>query len=351
MDKVFTIQYLRALAALAVVGIHASNRVEAALPVPVHQALSLGHAGVDLFFVISGFIMWGIGRSRAGEPGDFLLRRFVRVAPPYWIATLAWVGLVLLIGYDWIKLDAGHVLKSLAFLPHESPTFPGRVWPVLIPGWTLTYEMFFYLIFAATLLLAAPLRLGALVAVFAGLVALGAALAPQSAWATTFTSPLLLEFLGGALVAELWARRPGGALRNGAVLLAGLVLLAMLGPGVSAEDPWQRSLGFGVPAVLIVSGAAGLGPFLARRPLAERLGDASYAIYLFHTFVVVAMGQAWLMLPALHGALSALLFVALALVLASGLGVVLHLAVERPLQRWLMRHLSGKAQGGRALAP
>ena len=158
MTRIYTLQYLRALAALAVVALHGANRVADALPAALASVLALGHAGVDLFFVISGFIMWSIARDAAISPATFLARRIIRVAPPYWIATLVWVGLVSAIGYDWITVTAEHTFLSLGFVPHFSPTFWDRVWPVVMPDWTLNYEMFFYLVFAGTLLAGRHLR-------------------------------------------------------------------------------------------------------------------------------------------------------------------------------------------------
>jgi exopolysaccharide production protein ExoZ len=336
MDRIYTLQYLRAVAALAVVALHASERVHALLPSVLSSLLALGHSGVDLFFAISGFIMWSIACKAPTDPADFLLRRVIRVAPPYWIATLAWVAFVLIMGYDWIAVDVNHVLTSLAFIPQFSPTYPDRIWPVLVPGWTLTYEMFFYLLLSAILLMTVRLRLVFLTGLLVGLVALGLLAAPGPAWAIVSTSPLLLEFLGGCFAAELWMRRPGGVVRNGAMLATGVGLLAVFGHSVDPGVLWSRALGYGVPAILIVSGAVGLGRHVPRVSLLERLGDASYTIYLFHLFIVMLLDGVWQRLPALHGAGTAILFVLLTLVLASAVGLWIFRLVEFPLQRRLI---------------
>lgn len=335
MHKIHTIQYLRALAALAVVALHASNRVGADLPAGAGGWFGLGHAGVDLFFVISGFIMWSIGRDTRHGPAGFMLRRAIRVAPPYWIATLTWVLLAAGAGLSWVDLSAPHVLKSLAFVPHYNPEFPDRIWPVLVPGWTLSYEMFFYLVFACALALSAVWRLPALVAALLLLTLAGVVLGPERAWLVVYTSPLLLEFLGGCLVAELWRRAPGGAGRNLLVTGLGVVLLLVLGPGVSSEDLWARTLGFGLPAILLVSGCAGLDRHLRPVALPERLGDASYAIYLFHIPVLTLVHAFWARLPGTEGTGAALGFVVLFLVLMSGIGLWLFRYLERPMQRRL----------------
>jgi exopolysaccharide production protein ExoZ len=346
MGRIHSIQYLRALAALVVVMLHASRRVEPALPAGLADGLLIGHAGVDLFFVISGFFMWTIGRDAA--PAEFLLRRAIRVVPLYWIATLAWLALIWAAGLAWVVVTPEHVALSLAFIPHLSPSFPGEIWPLLIPGWTLTYEMFFYAAFACTLLAFPPWRLAVLASLLGGLVLLGVLSEPGQAWAMTYTSPLLLEFLGGCLVAEIWCRNPGGLPRNLAVLAAGLLLLA-LGPAPDASQPWSRTLGFGLPALCIVSAAAGLSHRLPRLPSLERLGDASYAIYLFHTLFLQGMTAVWLRLPALHGPVTAVLFIVAALALSSVLGLMIHRHVERPLQRQLTATLMTRMRRAHAL--
>ncbi|GAA6210039.1 acyltransferase [Cognatishimia sp. WU-CL00825] len=335
MNRVYTIQYLRALAALAVVALHAGKRVQEALPDMVTTGLSLGHAGVDLFFVISGFIMWSISHNKPSDPIGFLLRRLIRIAPPYWVAILVWVAVVSVLNYNWITVTTPHVLGSLAFFPHYSPTFETRIWPVLVPGWTLTYEMFFYLVFAAALLVATKQRLGLLVALFLGLVGAGFWLDPNQAWAVTYTSPLLLEFLGGCLIAELWKRRPGSVARNLLLLLAGFGLLITFGTHVDDADLAHRALVFGGPAVLITLGAVGLGRRVPHLPWLERLGDASYAIYLFHLFLLVPMGEAWTRLPGLHSTPAAFGFIVLTLVLVCFMGLAIYKYGEHPLQKTL----------------
>ncbi|MBE9637071.1 acyltransferase family protein [Salipiger mangrovisoli] len=336
MKRIHSIQYLRAIAALSVVALHTGKRAGESLPGPVHDALPLGNAGVDLFFVISGFIMWSISRRSESDPVDFLLRRAVRVAPTYWIATLAWVAFVTLVGYSWITVTLPHLLRSLAFVPHYSPTFPDEVWPVLVPGWTLTFEMFFYAMFAATLLIPDRLRLGALPLAMGCLVLLGFALQPQAAWAKTYTSPLLLEFVGGCLVAALWSRAPGGMARNVCVLAAGVAILCLFGLDVDVRDHLHRTVIYGSASVLIVSGFAGLGDALPKMPLLERLGDASYSIYVFHMLMVLPLAELWQrndVLP--KTGLTAVLFVLVTMFVVCSAGLWLFRTVETPLNRTL----------------
>src|SRR5262249_43868408 len=125
MEKLYGIQYLRALAALGVVAFHAAERTGG--------AFVIGAAGVDIFFVVSGFIMMVIAERRPVTPKRFIRERFERIAPAYWIATAVMVigGLAGL--FPNLTLTVSHVLGSLFFVPHRSPN-GGEIWPVLVQG-------------------------------------------------------------------------------------------------------------------------------------------------------------------------------------------------------------------------
>lgn len=336
--RVRSIQYLRAIAALWVVAYHASKRVQTSLPESINDFFHLGHGGVDLFFVISGFIMWSIGCQAPRAPGQFLLRRAIRVVPPYWIATLSWVVVMTVLGIGWIVITPAHVVQSLLFVPHWSPTFPDKFWPVLVPGWTLIFEMYFYVLFALVLLVVSKWRLAALTGVLLALVCVGLVVSPETAPMQAYTSPLLLEFLSGCLIAEAWRRGIFNFQAGVCMVIAGLLVLAFLAPmAITDQTSWSRPLTFGLAGALIVWGGVSLEDYLPDLPLLERLGDASYAIYLFHLFVVLPMGILWFAFPAVHGVVSALLFVVVAMVLASVMGLWLFKWVERPMQKRLTR--------------
>ena len=120
--------------------------------------------------MISGLIMWTIGARRPPTPKEFLLRRVIRVVPLYWFVTLALAGTWLVLPNLLPNLSPtpSDVLLSLFFIPHYDPT--GQIVPLLVPGWTLNYEAFFYVVFAATLLTPLANRLWLLTAVLATFV-------------------------------------------------------------------------------------------------------------------------------------------------------------------------------------
>jgi exopolysaccharide production protein ExoZ len=122
MEKLRGIRYLRAFAALAVVAFHAAERTG--------SHFAIGAAGVDVFFVVSGFIMWVIAERRPVSPKRFLRERIERIAPVYWIAASVMVAVGLAGLFPNLRLTAAHVLGSLFFVPHRSPS-NGEIWPVL----------------------------------------------------------------------------------------------------------------------------------------------------------------------------------------------------------------------------
>ena len=175
-----SIQVLRAVAALSVLLYHAG-------------LFNIGYGGVDVFFVISGFIMGTIGVREA--PNEFFGKRLIRIVPLYWAVTIAMCLLSLLPGaFQQFTFDLPRLVKSLLFIPHvDVPT--GRVWPLLVPGWTLNYEMFFYAVFAIGLALGRPVMLS--VTLMIALVATGLLVAPTNSIWATYTNPMLLEFVSG----------------------------------------------------------------------------------------------------------------------------------------------------------
>lgn len=317
MQTLFSIQSLRALAAIAVVIFHAGERSG------LH--FTIGAAGVDVFFVISGFIMMAISESRPEGPLSFLRNRLQRIAPAYWAATLAMIVGALIGLFPNLKLDPLHVLGSFVFIPVQSPN-SGNLWPVLVQGWTLNYEIFFYLVFATILLLRPPRRLAALAIVFGALVALGLLLQPQEDGLLNFyTRPLIFEFVAGAFLARLWKN---GSLPNAATGLA-LVCLAFAGFATIQImklpfDAWSC----GPLAFILVLGAISIETKgkLPAMPALAYLGDASYSIYLWHTFAVSVVVQIGLALG-----LPPLLLVLAATILGTLTGIVAYECFERPV--------------------
>lgn len=297
-----TVQVLRGIAALMVAYYHASTQIpgfEAYLWPSFWPAGSavLAH-GVDIFFVISGFIM--LVSSRGMSAGDFMARRIIRIVPLYWLFTLTLI-LVATARPELFKgtvVTAEAAIKSLAFIPYFSTSVPNQIWPLLVPGWTLNYEMMFYLIFAAALFV--PLRYRVALCTLAFAVLMAGRIAPayaDSAVLKFFAAPIQFEFVGGMVIGHLYLSswtlpRPACLL----LILGGLLLLVSeaLHPGQGHAA--ALLLAYGLPSCLVVLGAVLLDKSHARVPrwsLPAALGDASYSIYLSHIFVLGALRTGW----------------------------------------------------------
>lgn len=327
--EIYTIQQLRGAAAIAVLCFHATKKSG--------MNFTAGAAGVDVFFVISGFIMWVISARAPIGPFEFLLRRAVRIVPLYWLTTLAVVALAT----TWpplfpaMKLSTAHVVQSLLFLPHRDSL--GDPYPVIVPGWTLDYEVFFYLMFALALWGLARRRAMLVSALLTALVLARPFANVADPREATYTDPILLEFVAGLWLGAAWisGRLPGrvaGVALFGAGL-TGFAVVSALGLEVSS---WRLLL-WGAPAFAVVAGAvtAERAGLLVRCRVLAHVGDASYSIYLVHG-LMVSLACRCLALAGI-GSGPAVLLAAVSCGLAGGL--VCHAVVERPLGRLLHRAL------------
>ncbi len=326
MKTVLSIQYLRAAAALSVVLFHAFQCT--------NDGFAVGAAGVDVFFVISGFVLWTVIAAKPISPGLFLWRRAVRVVPLYWAVTLALALLVLAAPavLPQVEFGWGHLGLSLLFIPHDD--LVGNPFPLLPVGWTLNYEVILYVVMALALLAPRPWRLRTITALLFAVTAIGFIDPPAY---PLFANPMLLQFAAGAWLGQAWlARRLPGKVIGWGLIVVGVDLLAIqqilrlhAPEMVILLDLWRPFL-WGIPAVMLVAGAVSVeadGGVFASRPL-RILGDASYSLYLCHWVVialitrVVPTTQPWLFIPvAVGGALVA--------------GLACRQGVEKPLLAWL----------------
>jgi exopolysaccharide production protein ExoZ len=293
--------------------------------------IPIGEGRIALFFIVSGFIFWWITMGRETPAGDFLLRRMARLIPTYWLVTVILFGAASLGFSSHQPASLKQLALSLTFVPHFNAA--GQLLPVLVPGWTLVFEAFFCVVFAGLLNIGETRRLWILTALFCGLTTYGVLARPTGAIAATYTSPILLEFLAGAWLARLWPRaRLTGA--QALSLLVGGLLVSWL-----PIPPWARGfpvLTSGVPALVTVIGALGLErPGLPPIRWLRRLGDSSYAIYLWHIPILIA-GAA--VCRTIHIDSPT---IAIAVTTAAGIagGLALYEWLERPLTEFLFRAL------------
>jgi exopolysaccharide production protein ExoZ len=313
---------------------------------------TFGEAGVDIFFVIRGFVMAYTTRSvdadapmagRLRAARDFLRKRAIRVVPLYWLALL-WTSRR--------ELAARHVdadlLKDAVFLPHPNAAFHSWLAPTLQQGWTLNYEAFFYVLFAAALLVGSW-RFAAVLFALATFVLAGWLLA-SAGWPADIDSVagiarrfygdnIILEFGYGVILERLLSARASSPMPRWLAFAAaavGFVLLA-LGHGAGL-----RGLLEGLPAALIVW--AGVQAWAGiRAPVLELLGAASYSIYLFHwaSFgAVKPLAAALQSVPNGPAKVAALMAAHFAVAIAAGL--IIHVAIEKPLMRWATARFGGR---------
>ncbi len=346
-ETIFGLQGLRFVAAAMVVMTHALNRevwlYQAAAPLPRAAWME---AGVDIFFVISGFIMVYIIKPET-QPGAFWLQRFTRIAPLYWLATaIAFVGGMLLPEWFFGRQDTWFALRSALFVPLGDNS---DAHPIISPGWTLIYEFAFYTILAGCMLLRRP-PFALAVGIIGTILILGALMGKWLPWLSFYGDQLLMgEFVFGMASAAIVRRlslRPAWGLLLAATGLIGIFFLWY------APPEWPRGVRVGLPALLTVVGILTSEPLWQRHGLLlqfARLGDASYSIYIVHFFFVTALLTLFQKSEAVRDSFGPYGFVALAMIVGLGSGILTHIFIEKPLLR-LVRSLLPKRRPRPALA-
>lgn len=322
--NIASVHALRFFAALAVVVHHSLT----AFPPPLTR-VSLGAAGVDVFFVISGLVI-GLSDSTEG-PLRFAIKRLIRVVPLYWLATLAY-GLARYAMFGEVP-ETERILRSLFLIPDFSTTWA----PVYYPGWTLGYELIFYALFGAAL----AWRPGHVktLTMLATLALAAAEIPVPGVPGAVFATRPCIEFAAGlGLAMALPAGIGLGRLSGGLALLLAACLFAANAHG----DDAQRVLVWGVPAALLVAGVMAFEPAGFWRHRLLRLGgDASYALYLVHLTAMEPLLY-WLERQGmdLHSRLRWIaLREAILVTAAIGAALLVHWIVEKPMLRVLRRAL------------
>jgi len=274
---ILSIQLLRFIAAFNVVLFHAHLLLARRIPGHVHDrvehAFAVGASGVHIFFVISGFVMvYTSCRSRL-TPGGFLKRRLIRIYPIYWVMVALYLLAHQVIGPPY-QLDLMQIAGAALLVPGYSSLVIG-------PGWTLSYEMYFYLCFALALFAGVRRGLVILTAFYALSVMAGLMHSPGAPWSPVATNSLLIEFLSGGWLAMAFLRGRVVPRPAGAVLAAAAVCLFVAGFWLPYES-LPSVVSWGVPAFMLVTGSLAFEPSLKKgfgRRLAK-LGDSSYLLYL-----------------------------------------------------------------------
>jgi exopolysaccharide production protein ExoZ len=336
-----SIQFLRAVAALGVAASHVKLDLNTRLGMPeALPYLDLGTAGVDLFFVISGFVMvYASGKlfQSASGPRIFFVRRLIRIVPLYWACTTIYLAFPLFapaIARTAYALDS--VIASYLFIPYPRSDVDG-MFPVVGQGWTLNYEMFFYVIFALAIILPRRHAVAAVTFAFAAMVFAGLLFTlpqPLAFWA----NPITLEFVLGCLLGLAYAEgaRLGVAARI-TLIIAGLSLWSFLEARAPADS--STLITRGIPAAMILAGAVFGQPRRQATTIGRTLslvGDASYALYLFHPVFIRALREVAMRSGMVSGTAHRL-YLVIVVAIATVAAIGIHCAFERPVTQMLRR--------------
>ncbi len=346
--KLDSVQVMRAMAALAVCFSHILHEIS--LHMQPGKAFEIFRVvpwemGVDLFFIISGFIMMYTSRNKfgnAGAPREFIIRRLLRIVPPYWFFTTLMVIATLTMAshLDTAIFTPGHALLSYFFIPHLDPLNAHKINPILGVGWTLIYEMFFYCAFSVALFWKPQVGLSALLVFFGALFAAASQGLFSPALNILWSNSIMFCFLLGILVYLMLDKKESIPLSH-AVLLSAFGLTSILAAHIFGLET-LRIFRTGMPALIIFVLLYRLPMrFLPGLGLMVLVGDASYTLYLSHPFTLevaklilnrVPYLQLW---PTVY-----IVVYALASALATtATAVVFYLACEKPVASYLQRKI------------
>ncbi|MBB4009701.1 acyltransferase family protein [Allorhizobium taibaishanense] len=326
-----SLQILRFIAAFSVVLYHAGSGLAVEYG-GINNPFFFGTMGVDIFFILSGFIIsYSTDASRG--IGHFLHRRFARVVPLYWLLTLA-IILVALIKPNMLNstvVTVETVVKSFLFIPFPKPN--GTLQPLLFLGWTLCYEIFFYCLYALCMLwrgkadILCPLILVALVTMHE--------IWPHGSmlWHFYF-NPVLIEFALGIALCQIYRRSAFFQAGSDAIAVL-LVGAACLLYWLVSNLPVHQVVAPSIFSTLVVSGFLfWRSPKGAIASLLVMLGNASYSLYLIHPYFIQAAIKIF---GKMMGTVALTAAVAVTVALTILLSVLIFRLIEKPLQKVVLK--------------
>lgn len=340
--EILSIQYLRAVAACMVVAVHLHPQLERMGYVGYWPHWMAG--GVDIFFVLSGFLMWVTTSGRSVSTTEFYRRRIVRIVPMYWVLTTVPVTLLILAPQllQTTQLGIWNAIASYLFVFSSNPA--GLVEPVLTVGWTLNFEMLFYLIFGLALWMPVRWRFMAVSGALGCLMLAGIASPEKGTVWAAYTSSIMLEFLLGMALGwwQLHPSRPVNARTGMLMIVGGFAAMAI---SQSLFPTLPRILAGGLPALAIMAGALIIerSGKIVRVGWWHLLGNASYSIYLSHPVTLSGWSQGWRRLGLEKLPNGGLLFSLTGTAVALMVGVGIYLLIEKPMLRLFQRRKPSQA--------
>lgn len=345
INQIDGLQILRAVAVFLVAWLHAGQQLD---KWRVRELPHFTAFGIDIFFVISGFIMSSILLRTKREPGihatwGFIKPRLIRIFPIYWVYAIL-ESVRLLHSQSFFRQN---FFPSFLLLPGLFPRYP------LVVGfsWTMIFEMFFYYVLALVLLVTVKRAVTVSIGIFGITVLLGQIIHVHSPTWVVISSPILLEFILGAIVALAFVRFGKQKKLGIAMLTLGVAVSLYVRAypeqgGATGMDMVLSSAGairhvltWGVAAALIVSGVIFWSPTVRSLRLGVILGDSSYSAYLASALVIEFASRFLLSVGGHKSIGKEILFQFLLVVSVFLGGWISYRLVERPMIEWLRNSL------------
>lgn len=240
-----------------------------------------GSIGVDLFFIISGFVIYHAVKSKHVSPSVFALHRLARIIPAYWLFTLLTAAVLVFFPgvVPLTEFTPVFLLKSLFFIPTQNPSGIG-FFPLLTVGWTLNYEMAFYAVFFLSLFFPKNIMFFVLVLCFYMLQGLLYKLGGEFVF---YANNIIYEFLFGVLIAIAYRREWLNLIKPYLALLMFFLSIFFIG---SSSGVTHDPIRVGIPCAIVVMAALSLEQYFPKAGIFKKLGDWSYSTYLCHVLVI-----------------------------------------------------------------
>lgn len=324
-QTIYSIQLLRALAAFLVLLLHTFYK-ETVYSNGIFTGFHFGHIGVDIFFIVSGFIMLHTIKENT-HPLDFLLKRFIRIYPIYWLTSI-----VALIGYIVVPhlVNSGREADLIASL-FLLPTQVGYLNP---NAWTLSFELLFYFILFVVLLISFRFRVVLSTLIVLVLGSYGLLAKPESNWASFIFDSILFEFVLGFVIYGIYCN----FVRLNRYLLLLRILSVILFSILWNIGSELRFVHFGGMAFCICIFCLSFEPLMQTKKssLMMKLGDSSYSLYLTHAFVLSGAGFLFSKVNLIVD--NSYIFVFLLLSISLVVGYYSFKFIEQPLTRYILRY-------------
>jgi len=358
-NKLLSLQFLRCVAVILVIHAHA---IDSQMSINIGDSFQqnfyflkdFGAIGVDIFFVLSGFII-SLGAKkylRLHGFRDFLVKRLIRILPIYWIATLITIAFSIFTAntssLTSVNSPSRYFLKSFILLP----LFDGEYFrdTILVQAWTLSFELFFYIVIATFILSKSKYIVVISLSFITLLVVAGTIMSPSNVMFKFVSNPINLEFVFGCIIGIIYSSKA----RISYIFSVGLISLALtmlastliMGYGdiashesiVNGNLPLTRLLMWGIPCSLLVASLVFLEPYFIKYipSILILTGDASYSIYLTQYLSLRIFTEVWkgfnLGQPDI--------FIVASIVFSLFIGIIFYFLIEKRLVNYLNRQYS-----------